>query len=153
MTAAPRVHVHGVEALTGREDAGVEHDDVDATETLDARRNRGRELVSVRSRRTGRRATQGQPQVYNVRVEIQTNDGGALLQQEFRAGATDAGRRPGNQRDLAGERWRRCLSEFGLLQIPVLDVEDVLGREGTVATEFCGVEDDFDGVPVDVGGD
>ena len=88
------------------------------------------------------------------RVEVQAHHRGALLQQELRAGAADSRGRSGDQGDLAGE-WRpgALSGELGLLQVPVLDVEDVLGGEGAVATQVAGVEDDLDGVPVDVRGD
>ena len=149
----PRSQLQGVEALAGWEDSGIEDGDVDAAEPLGACVDRGGDLFGV-----GHVALDAEPRwsggnVCDTRVDVQTNDRGAALQQEFRAGTPDTGSRSCDQGDLSVELRRRSLSELGLLKVPVLNVEDVRRRKGTVATQLRCVEHNFDGVPVDVRGD
>ena len=90
MTPTPRLQIQRIKALTGREDAGVDDGDIDATKVLDRGLNRACQLVGDRHVAPDAEPGRAGGHVCDVRVEIETDDGRALLQQELRTGATDA---------------------------------------------------------------
>src|SRR5215510_15620379 len=85
------------------------------------------------------------------RVEIEPDDGGASGKQGAHCRLADAGSSPGDPCDLAREGSRLAPSlQLRLLEIPVLDVEDVLRGQRLVALDRLGPEDDVDRVLVEL---
>jgi hypothetical protein len=91
----------------------------------------------------------------NSGVDVDAAHGTPTCQQFGRARTTDSGGGSGDHCDHSGQFRRRAgEAEFGLLKVPVLDVEDVAGVEGLVAVKI--VFDTLEGrhrVLVDVKGD
>src|ERR1700686_5336599 len=73
----PRSQFQDIKALTGREDAGVEDGDIDATETYDAGLDRGRDLFGISHVALEAEPCGSTADACNVRIEIKTNDRGA----------------------------------------------------------------------------
>ena len=148
-----------VESAFGRV-AGVAHDDVDAAEHPRRQREGTADLLAARDVRDARdellsllAADLGGHRVQRVPVAIAGDDVRAELHEERGRRAADAGRRARDERDLLGQRKLGLLLDLGLLEAPVLDVEEVSEAHRGVATDVLGVGDDLDRVLVDVGGD
>ena len=153
--AVPVALGHGVEMIILGEDAGVADDDVDTAEFADG------EIDGVLHRLVFGEVHHDADtadllhDVRNVFVDVETDDLCALLGEGFRDGEADACGAAGDEGDfalmhLAGG----AFAQFGLLQIPVFDLEDVLFRQRLPATDgfaklhggsgrFSDVGDDF----------
>ena len=87
-------------------------------------------------------------------VYVQCDDGRARLEKLLAGGAANAASGTGDEGNLAAKRWGTCLlAKFGLLELPVLDVEDVSWGKGFPAAEGFGKLHDFCGMGRDVGDD
>ena len=148
------VEVEVGEGGAGGEDAGVEDEHVEAAEAGDGLVDGGIDRVLV-----GDVGLDAEPRRCVGRLEG-VGDGGVGVHPHDRrpfgqegggGGPADAAGGAGDEGDLAGEgRRRRAAAELGLLQVPVLHVEQVGRGDGPVAAEGGGVGDHLHGVAVDV---
>src|SRR5262249_54299235 len=86
-------------------------------------------------------------------VAIAKDDVSSELGEERRGRLPDARGRPRHERDPTRERKLGLFLEFGLLEAPVLDVEQVLEADRRVRTHPFGLLDDVDRVLVNVSRD
>ena len=98
-------------------------------------------------------ATRARP--VSRRREIEARNRSACRRERLRGRAPDSRRRARDERDHAAQRrWRRRRPQLRLLELPVLDVEQPLGRERDVAAELVlGRLEHRDRVVVDLRGD
>ena len=134
------------------EDAGGEHGDVDAAEALDAPLD-GIGLV----RRVGDVGRTAEPRwtgerIHDVDRPVDPDHRRTVGEQRRRACTTDPRRRARDDRDLPGEHRRRPAEpELGLLEVPVLEVEQMAGRQRCPPAEpVLARGHDVDRVVVDV---
>ena len=134
--------------------AGIGDDDIDAAELLGDAGESGVHRLAV-----GHIA--GEPEAADLLgrglggrlVEVEHGDGGALRCEGLGGGLADAAAGAGHHRHLAGEGLGHRTLQLGLLQAPVLDVEQVGLGQRLEAADRLGVGDDLDRGLGEVGGD
>ena len=140
-------------ALPGR--AGIGDDDIDAAEGGADRVERGAHGFRVRYVAGNGEAAllePGSDGAGHRTVAVEDRDGGAFGGKGACRSGPDATAATGDHHDLPGKRRIAGLAEFGLLQRPVLHVEQVGFGNRLVAADGFGIGDDAHGVHRQIGG-
>ena len=147
-----------VQQRLGDGQAGVVHDEVDATERERRgpdRRRHGRLVGHVDGDRDGgiRSADLGRDGGRAGCVPVGDDHAGAFGREPQGRGATDARSAAGDERDAAGQRLRlRQAGELRLFQRPILDAELLRLGDRRVRRDCLGATHHVDGVDVELAG-